>query len=96
VWSGQLQPLRQIEIKKVMGDKVLESEWKIGKGKKGPELLVTPKPAVGWTADTWNEAPAEDADSIALPWDAKSGGSAYTMDGKELARRDLPLPKKKR
>ena len=96
VWSGQLQPLGQIEIRKVLGDKRLESEWKIENGKKGPELVVTPKDAVGWTADTWNEAPAEDADSIALPWDAKSAGTAYTLNGHELARRDVPKPKSKK
>ncbi|MGE5181379.1 MAG: hypothetical protein ACM31C_04935 [Acidobacteriota bacterium] len=96
VWSGQLQPLGQIEIRKVLGDKVLQSEWHVAKGKKGPELWVTPKPAVGWTAETWNEAPADDADSIALPWDPKSGGTAYTLTGHELARRDLPVAKKKK
>jgi hypothetical protein len=96
VWSGQLQPLGQIEVRKEQGSNVLECEWKIEKGKKGPELVVTPKPAVGWTAETWNEAPAEDADSILVPWDAKRGGIAYTVTGKELARRDLPAPKKKK
>jgi hypothetical protein len=96
VWSGQLQPLRSIEIRKVIGDKVLESEWKIEKGKKWPELYVTPKPAVGWTAETWNEAPAEDADSILLPWETKSAGMAYHLEGHELPHRDLPAPKKKR
>jgi hypothetical protein len=90
VWSGQLQPLGQIEVRKEQAGKVLESEWKIDKGKKGPELVVTPKPAVGWTAETWNEAPADDADSILLPWDTARGGTAYTITGKELARRDLP------
>ncbi len=90
VWSGQLQPLAQIEVRKEQGTNVLESEWKVEKGKKGPELVVRPKPAVGWTAETWNEAPAEDADSILLPWDAKRGGIAYTVSGKELVRRDLP------
>jgi hypothetical protein len=96
VWSGQLQPLGQIEVRKEQAGNVLESEWKIVKGKKGQELVVTPKPAVGWTADTWREAPADDADSILLPWDTMRGGIAYTITGKELARRDVPAPKTKR
>jgi hypothetical protein len=96
VWSGQLQPLAQIEVKKEQGGKVLESTWKIVKGKKAPELHLEPKPAVGWTEATWNEVPAADLDPILLPWDAKRGGIAYTLTGAEVARRDLPAPKKKR
>jgi hypothetical protein len=94
VWSGQLQPLGQIEVRKEAAGNVLENEWKIEKGKKGPELIVKPKPAVGWTADTWHEAPADDADSILLPWDAARGGIAYGITGKELTRRDLPAPRR--
>jgi hypothetical protein len=90
VWSAQLQPLAQIEVRKEMGGNVLESTWAI----KGNELLVTPKPAVGWTEASWNEASAEDADPIALPWDHVKGGTAYKLVGHEVARRDLP-PKRK-
>ena len=95
VWSNQLQPLVNIEIKKQLGENVLEASWKLVKGKKGPELVVEPKPAVGFTADTWNEVPAGDADAIVLPWDSKKGGIAYTLRGAEIERRDLP-PKKRR
>ncbi len=95
VWSGQLQPLAQIEIRKEQGTNVLESSWKLTKGKKGPELIVEAKPAIGWTAETWNEMPAEDADAIVLPWDDKKAGVAYTLKGAEVTRRDLPVPKKK-
>ncbi|MBA3500870.1 MAG: hypothetical protein H0T65_10875, partial [Deltaproteobacteria bacterium] len=69
VWSGQLQPLAQIEVKKEMDGKILEATWRIVKGKKAPELWLEPKPAVGWTAETWNEEPAPDLDPILLPWD---------------------------
>ena len=93
VWTGQLQPLAQIEVRKQQGANVLESTWKLGRGKKGPELVVTPKPAIGWTADTWNEQPADDADPIALPWDPAKGGTAYTLHGAEVERRELPAPK---
>jgi hypothetical protein len=96
VWTGQLQPLGQIEIKKEMGKNVLEAAWKLVKGKKGPELWVESKPAVGWTAESWNEMAAEDADPILLPWDTAKSGIAYTLKGAELERRDLPVPKKRR
>jgi hypothetical protein len=95
VWSGRLEPLAQIEVRKEAAGNVLASEWKIVKGKRGPELWVTPKPAIGWTEQTWNEQPASDADPIALPWDAKSGGTAYWLTGKELAHRELPVTKKR-
>lgn len=92
VWSGQLQPLGQIEIKKAMGKNTLEAGYRVVKR----ELYVEPKPAVGWTADTWNEEPATDADPIVVPWDATKGGVAYKLKGKELDHRDLPAPKRKR
>jgi len=90
VWSGQLQPLAQIEVRKEQGGNVLESQWTIGKGRKGPELVVTPKPAIGWTAGSWNEEAASDADPILLPWDTVKGGTGYTLRGHEVERRDLP------
>ena len=94
VWTGQLQPLGQIEIRKEQGPNLLEAQWRLAKGKKGPELWVEPKAAVGWTAESWTEIPAEDADPILLPWDTRKSGIVYTLTGAELSRRDLP-PKKK-
>jgi hypothetical protein len=95
VASGQLQPLAQIEIKKELGANVLDATRRIVKGTKGPELWVEPKPAVGFTADTWNEEPATDVDSIVLPWDAKKAGIAYSIAKGEIVRRDLPVRKKR-
>jgi hypothetical protein len=92
VWGGRLEPLAQIEIRKQLGGNLLEAGWKLVKGRRGPELWVEPRPAVGWTAETWNELPATDADPIVVPWDAGKAGVAYTLTGAELARRDLPLP----
>jgi hypothetical protein len=96
VVGGQLQPLGQIEVRKELGANVLESGWKLVKGKRGPELWVEPKPAVGFTADTWNEEPAPDADGIVTPWESMKGGVAYAITGNELTRRDLPPPRRKR
>jgi len=95
VWSGQLQPLAQIEVRKVQGKNVLESEWVIAKGARGPELLVTPKPAIGWIAESWNEQTADDADSIVVPWDPKVGGTGYTLHGHQVDRRTVRAAKKK-
>jgi hypothetical protein len=90
VWTGQLQPLAQIELRKELGAGVLESGWRIVAGKRGPELWVEPRPAVGLSAATWAETPAGDADPIVLPWDAARGGVAYALSRGELTRRDLP------
>ncbi|HEY5925727.1 MAG TPA: hypothetical protein VIV11_28770 [Kofleriaceae bacterium] len=95
VWSGQLQPLVNIEVRKEMSGNVLEATWKLVKGKKATELVVEPKPAVGFTAATFNEVPAGDSDSIVLPWDAERAGVAYTLKGAEIERRDLPKKKKR-
>lgn len=95
VWSGQLQPLAQIEVRKELGGKILESTWKIVKTKQAPELWIEPTPAVGWTAATWNEEPAPDLDPILLPWDPDTAGTAYTLTGAELARRDLKKKRKR-
>lgn len=99
VWSGQLQPLAQIEVRKEQGTNLLESEWVIARGAHGPELLVTPKPALGWTAESWNEQTADDADSIVLPWDSKIGGTGYTLHGHQVDRRVIlarQRPKRKK
>jgi hypothetical protein len=96
VWSGQLSQIAQIEVRKELGGKVLASAWRVSKGAKGPELLVTPKPAVGWTAETWNEQSADDADSIVAPWDAVRGGVGYTLHGADVVRRDLAPARAKR
>ena len=85
VWSGQLQPLAQIEVRRERGKSVLESTWKVV----GKELVVEPKPAVGFTAATWAEEPATDADPILLPWDKARKGIAYAVTGAEIVRRDL-------
>jgi hypothetical protein len=95
VWSGQLQPLVNIEVRKELGGNVLEATWKIAKGKKGSELVVEPKPAIGFTAETFNEVPAGDSDSIILPWDPERAGVAYTVKGAEIERRDLAKKKKR-
>lgn len=96
VWSGQLQPLAQIEVRKELGAGVLEAGWRIVPGRRGPELWVEPRPAVGLTAETWAEIPATDVDPIVLPWDPARGGVAYALTGAEVKRRELPPPPKQK
>jgi hypothetical protein len=93
VARGKLEPVGQIEIRKELGASVLESSWRIAKGARGPELLVEPRPAVGFTEATWNEEPATDVDPILVPWHAAKAGVAYALVGPALVRRDLPKKK---
>ena len=81
VWSGQLQPVKTIEIRKELGGNVLACSYKVEKGK----LVVAPAPAVGFTKESYNELPADDADPILLPWADKP--AVYVLKGAELERR---------
>ena len=81
VWTGQLQPLKTIEIRKELGGNVLACSYKVDKGK----LVVKPEPAVGFSKDTYNEEPADDADPILVPWADKP--AIYVLKGAELERK---------
>ena len=81
VWSGQLSPLKNIEIRKELGGNVLSSSYKVDKGK----LVVAPQPAVGFTKDTYNEEPTDDAEPILLPWADKP--AIYVLKGAELEKK---------
>lgn len=98
LWSvhkGEISPLAAIEVRKQLADKILETTWKVVAGRKGPELWVEPKPAVGWTAETWSEEASSDSDPIVVPWDDKRGGIAYAVQpGGAITRRDLPRSKR--
>jgi hypothetical protein len=92
VAGGELRQLAQIEVRKQLGQNLLESRWKLVERKRPRkvELVVEAQPAVGFSAATWNEVPAADVDPIALPWDKDRAGVAYSFDKGELLRRDLP------
>lgn len=98
--GGNLAPLHQVEIRKEHSGHVLASTWtlaKVGKGKKAKlELTITAGPATGWTADTFDEEPADDAVPIHLPWSAERFGAAYTLSATdELGERAVPPPKRR-
>lgn len=48
--------------------------------KKGTDIVITPQPAVGFTAATYNELPAEDVIPIPLPWQDKRTRYVYKGD----------------
>lgn len=81
VWSGQLSPLKNIEIRKELAGNVLSSSYKVDKGK----LVIAPQPAVGFTKDTYNEEPAGDAEPILVPWADKP--SVYVLKGADLEKK---------
>jgi hypothetical protein len=62
------------EIAKQLGNARLENRWELRrapKGAKGRELVITPGAVNGFTAESWNETPAEDMAPILLPWGEK-------------------------
>jgi hypothetical protein len=59
------------EIAKQLGNARLENRWELRKAKKGRELVIVPGEVRGFTAETWNERPAEDMVPILLPWGEK-------------------------
>lgn len=85
VWSGQLSQLVQIDVRIETAGRVVSSAWQVV----GKELVVTPKPAIGWTAETFPDQPIDDADPMVLPWDKTKKGVAYSVTGAEIKRRDL-------
>jgi hypothetical protein len=80
VWSGQLQPLKNIEIRKELAGNTLSCTYGVAKGK----LVITPQPAVGFTKDTYNEVLADDAEPILVPWADKP--ATYALRGAELEK----------
>jgi hypothetical protein len=80
VWSGQLQPLKTFEIRKELAGNVLSCTYGVTKGK----LVIVPQPAIGFTKDTYNEVPADDAEPILVPWADKA--TFYALKGAELEK----------
>ena len=81
---GQLDPIGGFEIGKEQGDRRLTSTWKIvpGKAWRKPSggaarvIEVRAAPAVNWDEDSYQVAPAEDVEPIAVPWDDDRVGAA--------------------
>ena len=98
VVGGQLNQVFAAEIRKQMGDRILESAWKVVPKKRGKikaELVIEAMPARGWDATSWNEIPASDLAPINLPWDPARYGAVYWLDAGEIKSRPIPIPKRR-
>ncbi|MBK9033684.1 MAG: hypothetical protein IPL61_20865, partial [Myxococcales bacterium] len=95
LWSasrGQLEPIGAVEIGKEQGDRRLVSTWKVAPGKAWTKvsggarrvLEVRAQAAEGWDEDSYQEAPAPDAEPIHVPWDDDRIGGVFWIgpDGK--------------
>jgi hypothetical protein len=88
--DGKLHEVQTLEVGKEQGDRKLAStytfesaaKWKQAKGAKRV-LVVKAGPATNWDEDSYNEAPAPDAEPIHVPWDDDRIGGVYwlTKDG---------------
>ncbi|HUQ05172.1 MAG TPA: hypothetical protein VM261_21865 [Kofleriaceae bacterium] len=88
--EGKLYEVQTLEVGKEAGGNRLASTytfesakaWKQAKGARRV-LVVKAGPATGWDEDTYNEAPAPDAEPIHVPWDDDRIGGVYwlTRDG---------------
>lgn len=92
VWSGQLQPLGSFEIRKQIAGNVFETTYASTKGKGGRtmEITLTPKPAIGFTAENYEPSTEPDVDAILLPWDAARSSVVLSLAGMDITRHDVP------
>jgi hypothetical protein len=59
-----------VEVAKQQGTNQLVTKVSLVKKGRATEILVEPKPAVGWTEATYRESPADDLVPIPTPWGA--------------------------
>jgi hypothetical protein len=76
------------EIAKQVGSARMENRWELrprkGRGERGRDLVITPGAVTGFSAETWNETPAEDMAPILLPWGEKRQ-EVWTFDGDQVS-----------
>src|SRR5262249_42720816 len=66
--KGQFQTIFAAEVRKQVGADVLASQVAYVKRGKAVDILLTAKPPVGFTQDSYQEFPATDVVPILLPW----------------------------
>ncbi|MSP63610.1 MAG: hypothetical protein EXR72_25355 [Myxococcales bacterium] len=76
-----------VEVGKVLGEKRLEATVSFVRKGRATEIVVEPKPAVGWTAATYREARTEDLVPIPLPW-ATAKRARFQFRGDNYLRAD--------
>lgn len=80
--KGQFQPIFIAEVRKQIGQDVLESQVSYVKRGKAVDIVLTAKPPVGFTEATYQEFPATDAQPILLPWKDKKARYVMGPDGR--------------
>ncbi|MEZ4399646.1 MAG: hypothetical protein R3B06_06490 [Kofleriaceae bacterium] len=93
---GRLEPLGGFEVGKEQGARRLTSTWKVVAGKPWAKLTggarrvieVRAQPAQGWDEDSYQEAPAGDAEPVHVPWDDDRVGGVFWIgpDGRLATR----------
>jgi hypothetical protein len=75
VQGGAIKAIFAAEVEKAQGTSRLTVEVKHVPRGKEVDLVLTPRPAVGFTPDTYRESPAEDVVPILLPWGGPGQGA---------------------
>lgn len=69
--GGRFQDLFAAEVVKEQGKRRLSSQVSYERRGAGTDIVLSPQPAAGFSAATYNEVPAEDVVPILLPWQDK-------------------------
>ncbi len=75
--GGQFQSIFAAEVLKEQGTRRLSTQVHFERRGATAEIVLTPQAAVGFSAATYNELPAEDVISILLPWQDKRTRYVY-------------------
>jgi hypothetical protein len=75
--GGRFQSIFAAEVSKEQGARRLSTQVSFEQRGSGTEIVLLPQPAVGFSAATYNELPAEDVIPILLPWTDKRTRYVY-------------------
>lgn len=78
--ASLFQTLFAAEVGKQQGAGRLQTQVQFVRRGKNTDILLLPRPAVGFTADTYHEVPAQDVDPILLPWRNRRARYAWKND----------------
>jgi hypothetical protein len=80
--KGQFLTIFAVELKKQVGQDVLASQVGYVKRGKAVDIVLTAKPPVGFTQESYQEFPATDVLPILLPWKDKKARYVMGADGR--------------
>jgi hypothetical protein len=75
--GGRFASIFSAEVTKEQGGRRLASQVSFDRRGQSTDITLTPQPAVGFSAATYNELPAEDVVPILLPWQDKRARYLY-------------------